>query len=244
VNQSGVNFYKGAQVNAADVVLSASNISNANFMAGVMTFDKAGSPNAKIDNHGTITIKQAGLAALVAPRVANSGTISAIWPRRAGRCEDRDARSVWRRAAVLDVTNQVKQAPIDPDGKAVTALVTNTGMIIADGGTVQLTARAADGIVQNMVQAGGTIRAATMGDQTGVVALNGVGGSIVVEGQLSAPGSAPGTKGGAIEVVSTGNVTLASTARINASGNCEERSDAAISVGVRNGMEFASLRSQ
>ncbi len=36
-----------------------------------------------------------------------------------------------------------------------------------------------------------------MGDQTGVVALNGVGGSIVVEGQLSAPGLAPGTKGGA-----------------------------------------------
>ena len=100
----------------------------------------------------------------------------------------------------LDVTNQVTQAPVGADGKAATALVTNTGVIVADGGTVQLTARAADGIVQNLVQAGGTIRAATMGDQTGVVALNGVGGSIVVEGQLSAPGSAPGTKGGAIEI--------------------------------------------
>ena len=79
-------------------------------------------------------------------------------------------------------------------------------MIVADGGTVQLTARAADGIVQNLVQAGGKIRAATMGDQTGTVALNGIGGSIVVEGQLSAPGTAPGTTGGAIEVVTNGNV--------------------------------------
>ena len=100
----------------------------------------------------------------------------------------------------------------------MTALVTNTGTIIADGGTVQLTARAADGIVQNLVQAGGKIRAATLGDHTGTVALNGVGGSIVVEGQLSAPGNAPGTKGGAIEVVSNGNVGITSKARIAASG--------------------------
>jgi hypothetical protein len=83
---------------------------------------------------------------------------------------------------------------------------------------VQLTARAADGIVQNLVQAGGKIRAATVGDQAGTIALNGVGGSIVVEGQLSAPGRTPGTRGGNIEVVSDGAVTLASTARINASG--------------------------
>jgi hypothetical protein len=118
----------------------------------------------------------------------------------------------------LDVTNQVTQTPIGPDGKAATALVTNTGVIRADGGTVQLTARAADGLVQNLVQAGGKIRTATMGDQTGTVALNGVGGSIVVEGQLSAPGRAPGTIGGNVEVATTGNVVVAPTARINASG--------------------------
>ena len=91
-------------------------------------------------------------------------------------------------------------------------------MVVADGGTVQLTARAADGIVQNLVQAGGKIRAATVGDQTGTIALNGVGGSIVVAGQLSTPGRAPGTRGGNVEVVSDGAVTIASTARINASG--------------------------
>ncbi len=103
-----------------------------------------------------------------------------------------------------------------PTGGA--ALVTNSGVILADGGTVQLTARAADGIVQNLVQAGGKIRAATVGDQTGTIALNGVGGSIIVEGQLSAPGAAPGTKGGNIQVATTGNVVVASTAKINASG--------------------------
>ena len=220
MNQSGVNFYKGAQVNAASVMVSTANISNQNFMAGAMKFDQPSSnPNAKIDNQGTITVKQAGLAALVAPQVANSGTISA----KLGHVVLAGAKTATLDLfgdglLSLDVSNQVMQTPVGKDGKAAAALVTNTGVIVADGGTVQLTARAADGIVQNLVQAGGTISAATIGDQSGVVALNGVGGSIVVEGQLSAPGLALGTKGGAIEVVSNRDVTIASTATINASG--------------------------
>ena len=219
VNQSGVNFYKGAQVNAAGVMVSAAGISNQNFMAGVMKFDQPGDPNARIDNQGSITVKQAGLAALVAPRVANSGTITA----RLGHVVLAGAKTATLDLygdglLSLDVSDQVTQAPVGKDGRTATALVTNSGLVVADGGTVQLTARAADGIVQNLVQAGGKIRAATIGDHTGTIALNGVGGSIVVDGQLSAPGKAPGTKGGAIEVVSNGNVGIASTARIAASG--------------------------
>ena len=184
-----------------------------------MALDQAGNPNARIDNQGTITIRQAGLAALVAPQVANSGVINA----KLGHVVLAGAKTATLDLygdglLSLDVTNQVTQAPVDKDGNTATALVTNTGVIVADGGTVQLTARAADGIVQNLVRAGGKIRAATMGDQTGAVALNGVGGSVVVEGQFSAPGNAPGTTGGNIEVVSNRNVTIASGARINASG--------------------------
>ena len=219
VNQSGVNFYKGAQVNAAGVMVSAAGISNQNFMAGVMKFDQPGDPNARIDNQGSITVNQAGLAALVAPRVANSGTITA----RLGHVVLAGAKTATLDLygdglLSLDVSDQVTQAPVGKDGRTATALVTNSGLVVADGGTVQLTARAADGIVQNLVQAGGKIRAATIGDHTGTIALNGVGGSIVVDGQLSAPGKAPGTKGGTIEVVSNGNVGIASTARIAASG--------------------------
>ena len=77
VNQSGVNFYKGAQVNAAGVMVSAAGITDRNFMAGKLQFDQPGKPGARIDNAGNITVKQAGLAALVAPQVANSGTINA-----------------------------------------------------------------------------------------------------------------------------------------------------------------------
>ncbi len=219
VNQSGVTFFKGAQVNTNGLMVSAIGITNQNFMAGKMVFDQPGNPNARVENQGTITVREAGLAALVAPQVANSGVINAklghvYWPARRRRRWICMATACCRWMS----SNQVTQAPVGPDGKPVTALVTNTGVIVADGGTVQLTARAADGVVQNLVNAGGKIRAATVGNTVGTVALGGVGGSIVVEGQLSAPGRAPGTVGGNIEIATTGNVTVASSARINASG--------------------------
>src|SRR5690349_4838298 len=179
VNQSGVNFYHGAQVNAAGVMVSAAGISNQHFMAGQMMFDQPARANAKISNAGTITVKQAGLAALVAPQVANSGTISAQLGHVVLAGAKTATLDLYGDGLLsLDVTNQVTEAPVGADGKKATALVTNTGVVIADGGTVQLTARAADGIVQNLVQASGKIRAATMGDRTGTIALNGVGGSI------------------------------------------------------------------
>ena len=219
VNQSGVTFFKGAQVNTNGLMVSAIGITNQNFMAGKMVFDQPGNPNARVENQGTITVREAGLAALVAPQVANSGVINA----KLGHVVLAGAKTATLDLygdglLSLDVSNQVTQAPVGADGKPVTALVTNTGVIVADGGTVQLTARAADGVVQNLVNAGGKIRAATVGNTAGTVALGGVGGSIVVEGQLSAPGRAPGTVGGNIEIATTGNVTVASSARINASG--------------------------
>src|SRR5580658_1295230 len=77
VNQSGVTFYKGSQVNTAGLMVSASSTDPKKFMAGGnVAFNHAGNPNARIVNDGNITIKGAGLAALVAPSVANAGTIT------------------------------------------------------------------------------------------------------------------------------------------------------------------------
>ncbi len=213
-NQSGVVFYKGSQVNTAGLMVSAAGIGNANFMAGRMVFDQAAKPDAKVVNQGSITVADAGLAALVAPQVANSGVITA----RLGHVVLAGAETATLDLygdglMAIDVTGQVVQTP-----SGATALVTNSGIIRADGGTVQLTARAADGIVQTLVDAGGTVRANTKGDHTGSIVLNGVGGSITIAGQLTATGSAPGSTGGNVEVDPSGSVTLARTARIDASG--------------------------
>src|SRR5271163_3232528 len=164
VNQDGVTFYKGAQVNASGLVVSAAGISNQNFMAGHMVFDQPAHPNAQVRNQGNITVKQAGLAALVAPQVANSGVITARLGHVVLAGASAATLDLYGDGLVsVDVTKQVQQVPVGPGGKTATALVTNTGTVVADGGTVQLTAQAVDGIVQNLVTAGGRISAASVG---------------------------------------------------------------------------------
>jgi filamentous hemagglutinin family protein len=219
VNQSGVTFYQGAQVNTAGLIVSAAGISNANFMAGNMVFNQAANPNAEIANAGTITVREAGLAALVAPRVVNSGVITA----RLGEVVLAGAKTATLDLygdglLSLDVSNQVTQAPVGSNGQPVAALVTNSGTITANGGTVQLTARAADGLVQDLVKAGGTINANSVGSGTGTVVLEGLGGSIVLSGAVSAVGSAAGSVGGQVQADASQGVTLAKGARVNASG--------------------------
>ena len=213
-NQSGVMFLDGAQVNTNGLMVTAIGISNANYLAGKLVFDQGGNPNAKVVNQGTITIAGAGLAALVAPAVRNSGTINA----RMGHVVLAGAKAV-----TLDMygdglvsVNVTKQVVQTPDG--VTSLVTNDGVIQAAGGTVQLTAAAADGVVQNLVSAGGRISANTVGPKTGMIAINGIGGNIEITGQLGAEGIGARTTGGTVAVTATGNVAVRSAAVINASG--------------------------
>ena len=215
VNQSGVVFSQGAQVEAAGLIASSADISNENFLAGRRVFDRAGRPDARVENAGSITIREAGLAALVAPQVANRGTITARLGRVALAGGETHAVDLHGDGLfAIEVTGPVRQAP----GGGV-ALVTNTGVIEAQGGSVQLTAAAADGLVQDLVRAGGRIAAdtdATTG-RAGRVLVSGTGGAVRIEGEVRAAGTAPGTRGGTVEVVAD-RVLVAGTARVNASG--------------------------
>ena len=219
INQSGVIFDQGAQVNTAGLIVSAAGMNNVNFMAGKLVFDQAAHPNAAVVNQGSLTVRQAGLAALVAPQVANSGVITAKLGHVVLAGAKTATLDMYGDGLVsLDVTNAVTQVPKGPGGAPVTALVTNTGVVRADGGTVQLTARAADGLVQDLVQAGGKISADSVGSKTGSVVLGGLGGSIVLSGVVTANGSAPGSTGGHVQADADQGVTLAAGARVSASG--------------------------
>lgn len=215
VNQSGVVFSQGAQVEAAGLIVSSADISNENFLAGRMIFDRAGRPDALIENAGTITIRDAGLAALVAPQVANRGTITARLGRVALAGGETHVVDLHGDGLLsIEVTGAVRQAP----GGGV-ALVTNSGVISAEGGAIQITAAAADGIVQDLVRAGGRISADTDAatGRTGRIAIQGTGGAIRIEGEVTAAGRAAGTRGGTIEAVAD-RVLVDAGARIDASG--------------------------
>lgn len=214
VNGSGVVFHAGSQVDAQSLVVSAANVTNQNFMAGRMVFDQPGRPDARISNAGAITVGATGLAALVAPQVANSGTITARMGRVVLAGAEAHTVDLYGDGLMsVDVTREVRRAP-----GGGTALVTNTGLIQADGGTIQLTAKAADGIVQNLVSAGGRLQAGTAGGRPGTIVVSAIGGSITVEGAVRADGRAPGATGGTVVLAATDTVAIGPAARVTANG--------------------------
>lgn len=87
INQNGILFGQGSKVNVNTLVASALNITNANFLKSILASghdfkleDYQGTGMnylATISNQGTIDTMNGGAAFLMAPRVDNSGSISA-----------------------------------------------------------------------------------------------------------------------------------------------------------------------
>jgi filamentous hemagglutinin family protein len=221
INPSGITFSKGAQVNVNSIVATPTGISNANFMAGRMRFDQpSADPRATVINNGTITVAQRGLAALVAPGVANSGVVQA----KLGRVVLAGAKTYTvdfygDGLISFDVGPKVTAAPLGADGQPVKSLVSNSGRVDASGGTVLLTADAVGGIVGNVVDVPGQITARTNGTSRGLVTIDaGVDGAATLSGTIDVSGLKPGQAGGSARVTG-GSVTLAATARIDARGS-------------------------
>ena len=169
INPNGVVFSRGSQVNVNSLIATPTDISNANFMAGKMRFDRPSSnPNARVVNEGTITVAQKGLAALVAPGVANSGVIQANLGHVVLAGAETFTIDFYGDGLInFDIGSKVAAAPRDADGMPLTSLVSNTGTINAPGGTVLLTAEAAAGILANVIDAPGRINAPTVAEAAG-----------------------------------------------------------------------------
>src|SRR5271165_213084 len=221
INPSGITFSKGAVVDVNSLVATPTDISNANFMAGHMKFDKPSTdPQATVVNQGSITVAQKGLAALVAPGVSNSGVIQAKLGKVVLGGAQTFAVDFYGDGLIsFDVGSNVKTVPVGPDGKTMTSLVSNSGRINAPGGTVLLTADAAAGIIHNVVDVPGRISARTSGQTPGSVTIDaGPGGGANLSGKIDVSGLKPGQTGGSATVTG-GSVNLASSARIAARGN-------------------------
>ncbi|HEX9078399.1 MAG TPA: filamentous hemagglutinin N-terminal domain-containing protein, partial [Desulfuromonadaceae bacterium] len=76
INQNGILFGPGAQVNVNGLMASTLDIKNADFLAGRFRFF-AGATAAGIENQGRITTPSGGSIYLIAPDIKNSGIITA-----------------------------------------------------------------------------------------------------------------------------------------------------------------------
>jgi hypothetical protein len=208
VNPAGVVIHNGARIETGGFTASTRDIGNDNFMKGNYVFDKPGHPDAKIINRGNITVRDSGLAALVAPTVRNEGIIAA----RLGKVALASGDSTYKLDMYGDdlISFTVAENDVNrlhaTDGTPLG--VENTGTIKAEGGVVLLSATQLDGIVGSVVNNGGTISAASSEAKGGKVIFKGEGATVDVVNTGTVTASSDKADGGVVRLVADGKVTV------------------------------------
>src|SRR6516165_2442846 len=228
INRDGILFGPNAVVNTAGFLATTHDIKNSDFMAGRYNFNIPGRPDASIVNQGRITAASGGFAALVAPGVRNSGTITATLGTVALVSGNSFTLDLYGdKLITLAVNDQIASKVIDvATGRPLKSLVSNEGKIRANGGRVELTAAAARTVVDSVINTSGVIKANSIGRRNGMIVLSAATGAskpagaptqtVKISGTLEAAGKKRGTQGGTI-LVTGENIKLAS-ARVDASG--------------------------
>src|SRR5664280_443328 len=228
VNPDGILFGSGAKVDAAGFLATTNDIANADFMAGRYNFLIPGTPSASIVNQGTITAQSGGFAALVAPGVRNSGTITANLGTIALALGNAFTLDFYGdKLITLGLNDSIAATVTDvATGQPLGALVKNEGTLKANGGRVELTAASARQVVDSVINTTGVIEANSIGSKNGMIVLSAATAAtkpagaptqtVKVSGTFSAAGKAAGTNGGTIQV--TGENIAVTGATIDASG--------------------------
>lgn len=175
LNPNGIAFGGGSKVDVGGLVASTGTINETEFMnSGAVQLNNLNT-GGKIVNDGTITIADSGIAAFVAPDVTNNGVINA----RLGKVEL--AAGGDRATVDLYGDNLVELALDTSTSKAI---ATNKGQINANGGIVSMTAVAAAGVVDSVINTGGKIEANTVDLVDGRIILRGQNAKINVQGTV------------------------------------------------------------
>ncbi len=231
VNSAGILFGGGAQVNVGGLVASTLNITDQNFMAGNYMFEgstRDGVTPGSVINRGHLHARGGGYISLLGHTVVNDGVITATLGTVAMASGEKITLN-FGGDSLVDATI---------DTGTFNALVANHRLTKANGGTVIMTAKAADQVLSAQVNNSGIIEARSMsalkGGQgeasVGRIELVASGGSANVSGKLvaSSRGMANGgkvtilAKGGSASVsgkidtssakASGGSVTVTGTA--------------------------------
>jgi filamentous hemagglutinin family protein len=235
-NASGIYFGKSAAINVGALTATTHSMSNDDFMASRLTFQRNGATGSVV-NEGQITAGLGGYIALLAPEVRNTGVVIAQLGTVALAAGE--AFELQFDGARL---NNVRVEPA-----TMAALVDNGHAVLAPGGLIILSAQAANrlqgGVVNNtgrleaggLVNDGGTVRltasdrithsgsinvdaaagsAGHGGTVTLIASLDNAASTTTVDGTISARGGDAGGHGGFVET-SGGRVNIGLQSRVD-----------------------------
>ncbi|GJE72038.1 two-partner secretion domain-containing protein [Methylorubrum podarium] len=206
VNPNGITITRTGRVNAAGFVASSLGISDEDFKAGRRAFRGSGA-SAPVTNRGAVTIGRGGYAALIGGQVTNTGTISVPMGKVGLGAGER---------ATLDLSGDgFLQVAVPTRAKGRGALVSNAGVIAADGGSVTLSAAAARDMARQAVNLSGVVEARSVAGTNGRITLSGGDGAVAVtasarldaSGRDGADGGRVTIRGGRLAVAGTVDVS-------------------------------------
>ena len=226
INPNGILIGAGGRVDAAGFLASTLDLADGQAALGERLDFAAGPAQPALLSHaGAITLAEGGQAVLVAPQLSLTGQISAP----SGQVDLAVARGF-----SIDLTGDglirfggaSVLGALDPLADGAGDRLQMAGQIVADGGQIRLTSKAASDIVSGVVNLTGTLRARQVQQQGGVITLSSdlpvkLGGAALLDAKgadwndshLEA-GSQTG-KGGQIEIMAP---ALSAGGRLEASG--------------------------
>jgi len=177
LDRNGILFGKNAKIDTAGLIASTGHITHLT-ENGFTLENVDANPLAYIENRGTITVADGGLAAFVAPSVRNSGIIRA----RLGTAVLASGNAV-----TLDMYGDGLWSVAVPEGLAQgIAEARNSGTIAADGGQVYLTVRAAQSAADAVINNTGLVSAQRFSQRDGKIVLHGAGPAQTLTNALQA----------------------------------------------------------
>ena len=189
INPNGIFFGKGSTIDAAGLIATTLDLDKDSFLSGgKFKFSSASELSASVVNEGTLTLSDAGLGALVAPHVRNSGALVANLGT---------AVLASGKAFIVDFTGDglitfalgegIASTLVGADGQPLKAQVEQAGEVTA--GRIVLSAAAAREVVNQSVNVSGLVRAGSADrNADGSISLRG-SNSVAVESTavLAAP---------------------------------------------------------
>src|SRR3990167_8448651 len=189
VNQAGIFFGSGSQVDAGGIIASTVDITNSNFLAGKYIFDGSSNYAGAVINQGTITAAEHGLVALIGNNVRNDGMIHARLGEIVLGSGSKFTIDLYGDQLInFSVDEGSTSTAVDENGQVMRDGVKNTGSLIADGGTIIVSAKSAQGVLDRAINMEGVAQARSVAKRGGTIILDGGEGRVVLAGTLDSSG--------------------------------------------------------